>query len=53
MFIMFIRFLMKHQLLPLGRIKARYQYRLGVSWLQNSFAKKDFGILVSSKLTMS
>ena len=43
----------KSKVLPLGRNNLRHQYMLGANWLESSFAEKDLGILVDTKLNMS
>ena len=37
----------------MGKNKPMHQYRLGADLLESSPAKKDLGVLVDSRLTMS
>ena len=43
----------KCKVLHLGRNNPRCQYVLGANQLEGSFAEKDLGVLVASKLNMS
>ncbi|PKU44691.1 hypothetical protein llap_5004 [Limosa lapponica baueri] len=43
----------KCRVLHLRRKNARQQYRLGMDLLESTFEKKDLGVLVDSKLSMS
>ncbi|KAK4811082.1 hypothetical protein QYF61_016368 [Mycteria americana] len=43
----------KCQVLHLGRNNPMHQYMLGAAWLESSFAEKDLGVLVGTRLNMS
>ena len=43
----------KVKVLQLRRNSPMHQYVLGVTQLERSFAKKDLGVLVNTKLNMS
>ncbi|KAK4811083.1 hypothetical protein QYF61_016369 [Mycteria americana] len=43
----------KCQVLHLGKNNPMHQYMLGAAWLESSFAERDLGVLVGTRLNMS
>ena len=48
-----MKFKRKCKSLHLGRSNLRHQYTLGTTQVESSFAEKDLGVLLVTKLNMS